>query len=69
MTFLLRSLVVSFFIICTQDIHAEEKIEGAFGKKFGEVFDPATAMGKSTLTDGTVMYQFTPEKPYRSLSK
>jgi len=43
-----------------------EKIEGAFGIKLGEVFDPANAVGKGALTDGTPMYQFSPAKPFRS---
>ena len=48
---------------------AAEKIEGAFGKKLGDPFDPATAIGKSKLSDGTPMYQFSPEKGFRSFTK
>jgi len=46
-----------------------EKIDGAFGKKLGGVFNPAGAIGTSELTDGTPMYQFSPEKPFRSFTK
>lgn len=48
---------------------AQDKIEGAFGKKLGDVFDPSKAIGKDALTDGTPMYQFTPDKPFRSFKK
>ncbi len=43
-------------------------ITGAFGKKLGDVFDPASAIGKGALTDGTPMYQFQPDKPFRSFT-
>ncbi len=43
-------------------------ITGAFGKKLGDVFDPASAIGKGALTDGTPMYQFKPDKPFRSFT-
>jgi len=42
-------------------------IEGAFGKKLGESFDPNEAIGKNDLKSGEIMYQFLPEKPFRSL--
>jgi hypothetical protein len=45
------------------------KLEGAFGKKLGDIFNPATAIGKSALTDGTPMYQFLPDKPFRSFTR
>ena len=48
---------------------AVDKLEGAFGEKLGDVFEPAKAIGKSALTDGTPMYQFKPDKPFRSFSK
>lgn len=48
---------------------AAEKIEGAFGKKLGDAFDPAEAIGQSKLTDGTPMYQFSPTNAFRSFSK
>ena len=70
MKHLLRSLlVVASILLCAPATHAEDKIEGAFGKKLGDTFDPATAIGKGALTDGTVMYQFTPQSPFRSLTK
>ena len=43
-------------------------ITGAFGKKLGDVFDPASAIGKGALTDGTPMYQIQPDKPFRSFT-
>jgi hypothetical protein len=46
-----------------------ERIEGAFGVKLGDTFDPVKASGKGALTDGTPMYQFTPEKPFRSFKR
>lgn len=46
-----------------------EKIEGAFGKKLGTVFDTSTAIGKGSLTDGTVMYQFSPKSRFRSFDR
>jgi len=45
------------------------KIDGAFGKKLGGIFNPAGAIGTSQLTDGTPMYQFSPEKPFRSFTR
>lgn len=48
---------------------AEEKIDGAFGITLGQSFDPTTAIGKASLTDGTPMYQFSPEKKFRSFSR
>jgi len=35
----------------------------------GQKFDPEKAIGTSSLTDGTPMYQFNPEKPFRSFTK
>jgi hypothetical protein len=46
-----------------------DRIEGAFGLKLGDAFDPASAAGKGALTDGTPMHQFTPEKPFRSFKR
>lgn len=42
---------------------------GAFGKQLGDVFDPATAIGRSELTDGTPMYQFAPSEKFRSFER
>ena len=47
---------------------AEEKIVGGFGINLGQSFDPSTAIGKTSLTDGTPMYQLNPEKKFRSFS-
>ena len=41
-----------------------ETIGGAFGMKLGDDFNPASALSKSALTDGTPMYQFKPDKPF-----
>jgi len=49
-------------------VNAEEKITGAFGIKLGQTFNPQDAIGKSSLTDGTPMYQFSPKKKFRSFS-
>jgi hypothetical protein len=46
-----------------------EKIENAFGKRLGDAFDPASAIGNAALTNGTPMYQFSPAKPFRSFTK
>jgi len=43
-------------------------ITGAFGRKLGDIFDPTTAIGTGALTDGTPMYQFQPDKPFRSFT-
>jgi predicted RNA-binding Zn-ribbon protein involved in translation (DUF1610 family) len=45
---------------------AVEKIEGAFGKKLGGVFNPASAINTSKLTDGTAMYEFYTANKFRS---
>lgn len=45
---------------------AFEKIEGAFGKKLGDVFDPTDAIGTSSLTDGTPMYAFSTPNGFRA---
>lgn len=44
-------------------------IVGAFGKHLGDIFNPGTAIGKGALTDGTPMYQFQPDKPFRSFTR
>ncbi len=45
---------------------AEEKIVGAFGLDLGSEYDVKKAIGKSSLTDGTPMYQFSPKIKFRS---
>lgn len=59
-------IVLVFGLLST--VQAEEKVSGAFGIKLGEVFDVSKAIGKSSLTDGTPMYQFSPKKKFRSFS-
>lgn len=46
----------------------QEKIDGAFGMKLGDVLQPANVIGKSETTDGTPMYEFSPSKPFRSFT-
>jgi len=46
-----------------------EAIEGAFGKKLGEVFNPASAMDTSKLTDGTPLYEFSTPNGFRSFTR
>ena len=57
-------LVCALCLFCGH-LRADD-INGAFGKKLGDTFDLAYATGRSALTDGTPMYQFTPDKPFRS---
>ena len=45
-----------------------DKIEGAFGRMLGEMFNPASALRQASLTDGTPMLRFKPDKPFRSFS-
>ncbi|HEY3853855.1 MAG TPA: hypothetical protein VGO67_05625 [Verrucomicrobiae bacterium] len=61
--------VVVLFCIQVLSATAADKIEGAFGKKLGELFDVTSAVGQSQLTDGTPMYEFTPTNAFRSLKK
>jgi hypothetical protein len=59
-------------LLITTFANAEEsisRIEGAFGISLGQTFEPANAIGESALTDGTKMYQFSPEKPFRSFKR
>ena len=55
-----------FFAI---NLQAQEAITEAFGMKLGSTFDPSSAIGTSKLTDGTPMYQFSPDKTFRSFQK
>ena len=56
-------------LVSASAIHAEDKIEGAFGKKLGATFSASDSIGKGALTDGTTMYRFQPESPFRSLTE
>ena len=55
-------------VLVASSAFAADAIEGAFGLKLGDIFDSSKAISKSSLTDGTPMYQFRPEKPFRSFS-
>ena len=48
---------------------AVEKIDGAFGKRLGDVFLPTQAIGTSKLTDGTPMYEFATPTGFRSFKR
>ena len=64
-----KLLLLVSFIAIQASVFATDKIEGAFGMALGQKFDPEKAIGTSSLTDGTPMYQFNPEKPFRSFTK
>lgn len=51
-----------------QDVD-KEKINGAFGIKLGQIFEPSSSIGTHSLTDGTQLYEFIPENRFRSISK
>jgi len=54
------------FAVATSSAIGADKIEGAFGEKLGDIFDPASAIGTSKLTDGTPMYEFSTTNGFRS---
>lgn len=58
---------ITIFFTCTT-LNAKEKIEGAFNLKLGSTFTESQSTGKSSLTDGTPMLRFSPDKPFRSFS-
>ena len=62
-TLLILLLLNVLFIANT---HGEQKIMGAFGIQLGDYFDTSSAIGTGELEDGTPMYQFSPEKKFRS---
>src|SRR5260370_41151814 len=64
-----HALVLLSGALFASSTFAVDKLEGAFGLKLADVFEPAKAIGKSALTDSTPMYQFKPDKPFRSFSK
>jgi hypothetical protein len=47
---------------------ATEKIEGGFGVKLGDFFDPLTATREGSKGDGGTAYFFAPVNPFRSLT-
>jgi hypothetical protein len=69
----MKILHVSILTVCVcfaaVSAFSADKIEGAFGKKLGDVFDTASAVGTSTLTDGTPMYEFSPPNGFRSFKR
>ena len=42
------------------------KIEGAFGEKLGDEFNPDSATDTNSLSDGTLIYEFSPPANFRS---
>lgn len=67
--YMIRMIVVAAFMLIASSVYAEEKIIGAFGMELGATFDPSVTIGKGSLTDGTPMYQFRPEKKFRSFDR
>lgn len=55
--------------ISTLSAFGAERIEGAFGKKLGDVFDPETAIGKTSLEDGTPMYEVSTTNGFRAFKR
>jgi hypothetical protein len=49
-----------------EEIKGSGKIEGAFGKKLGDVFDISTATNTATTVSGATMYEFAPTEAIRS---
>lgn len=47
----------------------ESEIEGAFGKRLGEIFDLSTALGRDDEKDGTPIYEFAPDKRFGTMDK
>jgi len=64
---ILKSIILFCSLISA--IFAQEKITEAFGQKLGGDFDPSSAIGKTALTDGTPMYEFSPSKTFRSFKR
>jgi len=60
------AILAALFTVGTFSAVGADKIEGAFGKKLGDVFDPSSAIGTSKLTDGTPMYEFSTTNGFRS---
>jgi hypothetical protein len=67
---ILHTAILSACIsIATFSTFAADKLEGAFGKKLGDVFDPSSAIDTSKLTDGTPMYEFSTTNDFRSFKR
>jgi len=63
------TLIILFVLSIPNIILCQKSISGAFGIELGAKFDTTSIIGKGSLTDGTPMYMFEPEKPFRSFSK
>ena len=48
---------------------SQDPISAAFGIKLGSNFDVTSSIGSNSLTDGTTMYKFKTENPFRSFSR
>jgi hypothetical protein len=66
---MVRILLIATLLCFNTKLFSQEHIEGAFGINLGEEFDTTKAIGKGSLTDGTIMYMFNSSKPFRSFSK
>jgi hypothetical protein len=67
-----KTVISSLLTVCSLlalNAYGAEKIEGAFGKKLGDVFDRNSAIGTSKLTDGTPMYEFLTTNGFRSFKR
>lgn len=65
----LTALLAVYTMASTFSTFAAEKIEGGFGKKLGEVFDPSSALSTNKLKDGTLMYEFATTNVVRSFNR
>ena len=63
-----RLLWITLKLFAATSALSADKIEGAFGKKLGDQFDPSTAIGTGKLTDGTPMYRFSPTNEFRAFT-
>lgn len=64
----LLSIAIILSTLCSPS-YAKDNIEGAFGLKLGDKFEESQAIGSSSLTDGTPMLEFLPQKPFRSFNR
>jgi hypothetical protein len=55
-------ILAAYFAVATFTAFAGDTIGDAFGMRLGDVFDPASSIGASKATNGTVLYQFTRNK-------
>lgn len=66
---LYTAILAACICFATVGAFGADKIEGAFGMKLGEVFDPASAIGTSGLSDGTPMYEFSTTNGFRAFKR